>query len=122
MAHKKGVGSTDNGRDSRSKRLGVKLFGGQYAIPGNIIVRQRGTKFHPGLNVGMGKDHTLYAREEGFVTFKRKKNNRTFVSVEPSHVVTDVVIPGTQASRNINSDLVDAGETITEEDIRSEEE
>ncbi len=83
MAHKKGVGSSDNGRDSRSKRLGVKLFGGQLAIPGNIIVRQRGTKFHPGLNVGMGKDHTLYALEEGYVTFKRRRNNRTFVNIEP---------------------------------------
>lgn len=92
MAHKKGVGSTDNGRDSISKRLGVKLFGGQYAIPGNIIVRQRGTKFHPGNNVGMGKDHTLYAKAEGFVTFTKKRKNRTFVSIEPQHIVTDEII------------------------------
>ena len=70
MAHKKGEGSTQNGRDSRSKRLGVKLYGGQTAIPGNIIVRQRGTKFHAGVGVGMGKDHTLFALTEGIVTYK----------------------------------------------------
>lgn len=81
MAHKKGVGSTDNGRDSKSKRLGVKLFGGQHAIPGNIIIRQRGTKFHPGNGVGMGKDHTIYALEEGRVAFKRGYKDRTFVHV-----------------------------------------
>jgi len=83
MAHKKGVGSTDNGRDSNSKRLGVKLFGGQAAIPGNIIVRQRGTKYHPGLNVGMGRDHTLHALVEGTVTYKKRRNNRTYVNVIP---------------------------------------
>ena len=83
MAHKKGVGSTDNGRDSNSKRLGVKLFGGQVARAGNIIIRQRGTKFHPGLNVGMGKDHTLYALIDGEVTFKKKRLNRTFVNILP---------------------------------------
>ena len=81
MAHKKGVGSTDNGRDSISKRLGVKLFGGEHAIPGNIIVRQRGTKYHPGENVGMGKDHTLHALIEGTVTYQRRRNNRTYVHV-----------------------------------------
>lgn len=84
MAHKKGVGSSDNGRDSKSKRLGVKLFGGQQAIAGNIIVRQRGTKFHPGNNVGIGKDHTLYALLDGEVTFQKKRLNRTFVSVLPA--------------------------------------
>ncbi|MCS6967085.1 MAG: 50S ribosomal protein L27 [Cytophagales bacterium] len=82
MAHKKGVGSTKNGRESESKRLGVKIFGGQYATAGNIIVRQRGTKHHPGRNVGMGKDHTLYALIDGIVTFKRK-HDRSYVSVEP---------------------------------------
>ncbi|WP_236974426.1 50S ribosomal protein L27 [Membranihabitans maritimus] len=81
MAHKKGVGSTDNGRDSNSKRLGVKLFGGQAAIAGNIIVRQRGTKFHAGNNVGMGRDHTLFALSDGTVTFKKGKQDRTFVHV-----------------------------------------
>ncbi len=84
MAHKKGVGSTDNGRDSNSKRLGVKLFGGEFAIAGNIIVRQRGTKFHPGENVYMGRDHTLHARVDGFVDFRRKKNDRTYVNILPS--------------------------------------
>lgn len=82
MAHKKGVGSTDNGRDSQSKRLGVKKFGGEHVIAGNIIVRQRGTKHHPGVNVGIGKDHTLYALSDGEVVFKKKKNNKSFVSVE----------------------------------------
>ena len=84
MAHKKGVGSTDNGRDSNSKRLGVKLFGGEHAIAGNIIVRQRGTKFHPGNNVYMGRDFTLHARVDGFVKFTKRRNNRTFVNILPS--------------------------------------
>ena len=84
MAHKKGVGSTDNGRDSKSKRLGVKLFGGQEAIAGNIIVRQRGTKFHPGENVYMGKDFTLHAQIDGVVSFRKRRHNRTFVSVLPN--------------------------------------
>ncbi len=83
MAHKKGAGSTDNGRDSRSKRLGVKLFGGEVALAGNIIVRQRGTKFHPGRNVGMGKDFTLHALIDGTVVFQRKKKNRTYISILP---------------------------------------
>ena len=83
MAHKKGVGSTDNGRDSISKRLGVKLFGGQSAKAGNIIVRQRGTKYHPGLNVGMGKDHTIFSLIDGHVKFKEHKGKKMFVSVEP---------------------------------------
>jgi large subunit ribosomal protein L27 len=82
MAHKKGVGSTDNGRDSKAKRLGVKKFGGEQVIAGNIIVRQRGTKHHPGENVGIGKDHTLYALVDGEVVFKKKKNNKSFVSIE----------------------------------------
>jgi large subunit ribosomal protein L27 len=83
MAHKKGVGSTKNGRDSESKRLGVKIYGGQLAIAGNIIVRQRGTQFHPGLNVGLGKDHTIYALVDGTVDFKRGRKSRNFVSVIP---------------------------------------
>jgi large subunit ribosomal protein L27 len=82
MAHKKAAGSTRNGRDSESKRLGVKKFGGEVVIPGNILVRQRGTKFHPGDNVGCGKDHTLYAKSEGKVEFKVKgRHNRTFINV-----------------------------------------
>jgi large subunit ribosomal protein L27 len=82
MAHKKGAGSSRNGRDSQSKRLGVKLFGGQIAKAGSIIVRQRGTKHNPGLNVGLGKDHTLFALSDGEVEFKRKKDNKTYVSVK----------------------------------------
>ncbi len=82
MAHKKGVGSSKNGRESHSKRLGVKIFGGQDAIAGNIIVRQRGTTHHPGENVGMGKDHTLHALIDGKVVFRKKQNNRSFVSIE----------------------------------------
>lgn len=83
MAHKKGVGSSKNGRESESKRLGVKIFGSQIAKAGNIIVRQRGTVHHPGENVGMGKDHTLYALVDGTVVFRKKKDNRSFVSIDP---------------------------------------
>ncbi len=81
MAHKKGEGSVKNGRDSQSKRLGVKIFGGQSAISGNIIIRQRGTVYHPGKNVGVGRDFTLFALVDGVVEFRKRKNNRTFVSV-----------------------------------------
>ena len=83
MAHKKGVGSSKNGRESHSKRLGVKVYGGQIAKAGNILVRQRGTVHHPGENVGLGKDHTLFALVDGTVIFRRKKDNRSYVSVEP---------------------------------------
>jgi large subunit ribosomal protein L27 len=83
MAHKKGAGSSRNGRDSESKRLGVKLYGGEAAKAGNIIVRQRGTVHHPGENVGMGKDHTLFALTDGTVTFKKKRDNKSFVSITP---------------------------------------
>ena len=83
MAHKKGVGSSKNGRESQSKRLGVKLFGGQYCKAGNILVRQRGTVHYPGENVGMGKDHTLFALIDGVVTFKKKRGDKSFVSVLP---------------------------------------
>ena len=83
MAHKKAGGSSNNGRDSAGRRLGVKKSGGQAVIPGNIIIRQRGTKWHPGENVGMGKDHTIFAKEAGNVTFQNKANGRTYVSVAP---------------------------------------
>ena len=83
MAHKKGEGSSKNGRESHSKRLGVKLFGGQVAIAGNIIVRQRGTVHRAGQNVGLGKDHTLFALVDGTVVFKKKKDNKSYVSVVP---------------------------------------
>lgn len=82
MAHKKGAGSSRNGRESHSKRLGVKIFGGQTAVAGNIIVRQRGTQHHPGKNVGIGRDHTLFALTNGIVTFKKGRKNRSIVSVE----------------------------------------
>jgi large subunit ribosomal protein L27 len=83
MAHKKGAGSSRNGRESESKRLGVKKFGGQYVKAGNILVRQRGTVHNPGLNVGLGKDHTLFALIEGTVEFKKKRNNKSYVSILP---------------------------------------
>ncbi len=83
MAHKKGVGSSKNGRDSESKRLGIKVFGGQTAKAGNILIRQRGTQHHPGKNVGMGKDHTLFALIDGTVEFRKRNNNRSYVSVNP---------------------------------------
>ncbi len=83
MAHKKGVGSSKNGRESHSKRLGVKIFGGQLATAGNIIVRQRGTKHHPGTNVGIGRDHTLFALSDGRVVFRKRAEGKSYVSVEP---------------------------------------
>ncbi|NQY10125.1 MAG: 50S ribosomal protein L27 [Flavobacteriales bacterium] len=83
MAHKKGAGSSKNGRESHSKRLGVKIYGGQAAIAGNIIVRQRGTKHHVGENVGIGKDHTLFALVDGTVVFKKKRDNKSYVSIAP---------------------------------------
>ena len=83
FAHKKGVGSTKNGRDSESKRLGAKRADGQFVLAGNILVKQRGTKIHPGENVGLGKDHTLFALVDGTVIFRKKKDNRSYVSVEP---------------------------------------
>ena len=84
MAHKKGAGSSKNGRESHSKRLGVKIYGGQPAIAGNIIIRQRGTAHNPGKNVGIGKDHTLYALIDGTVVFRKKANNKSYVSVLPT--------------------------------------
>ncbi|MBP8904565.1 MAG: 50S ribosomal protein L27 [Paludibacteraceae bacterium] len=83
MAHKKGVGSSKNGRESESKRLGVKIYGGQFAKAGNIIVRQRGTVHHVGENIGIGKDHTLFALVSGIVEFRKKKDNRSYVSIKP---------------------------------------
>ncbi len=84
MAHKKGVGSSKNGRESHSKRLGVKKFGGESVIAGNILVRQRGTKHHPGLNVGVGKDHTLFALTNGVVAFKKRFDGKSYVSIVPA--------------------------------------
>jgi large subunit ribosomal protein L27 len=96
MAHKKGEGSTQNGRDSISKRLGVKLFGSQSAVAGNIIIRQRGTKFHPGENVYMGKDYTLHAAVDGTVSFRKGRHNRTFVSIIPFEEVAETIAPATK--------------------------
>lgn len=107
MAHKKGAGSSRNGRESESKRLGVKIYGGQKVIAGNIIVRQRGTKHHPGDNVGIGKDHTLYALSDGTVLFKKKRNNRSFVSVTP--FITDMV--------EEKLDIVEAKSEVKEEPL-----
>jgi len=87
MAHKKGVGSSRNGRESHSKRLGIKIFGGQEAKAGNILVRQRGTQHHPGTNVGIGKDHTLFALTDGVVTFKRGRKDRSYVVIVPAAAV-----------------------------------
>ena len=84
MAHKKSGGSSRNGRDTAGRRLGVKKYGGEAVTPGNIIIRQRGTKYHPGLNVGIGKDHTIFATSEGKVTFQRKTGGRMYVGVEPT--------------------------------------
>jgi len=89
MAHKKGVSSSKNGRESHSKRLGVKLFGGQVCKAGNIIVRQRGTQFHPGKNIGMGSDHTLYALVDGTVQFQVKREDKRYVNVIPAEVVAE---------------------------------
>ena len=114
MAHKKGEGSTANGRDSHSKRLGVKLYGGQTAIAGNIIIRQRGTKFHPGLGVGLGKDHTIFATTDGIVNFRRKKNNRCYVNVLPFEteaVTTTAEVAPKKATRKKPAD--DSAETAT---------
>lgn len=83
MAHKKGAGSSNNGRESESKRLGVKIFGGQFAKSGNIIIRQRGTVHNPGENVGMGKDHTLFALTDGLVSFRKRRDDKSYVSIVP---------------------------------------
>jgi large subunit ribosomal protein L27 len=110
MAHKKGAGSSRNGRESHSKRLGIKIFGGQQAIAGNILVRQRGTKHHPDKGVGIGKDHTLFALVPGVVVFKKKQDNKSYVSILPNAVENEVV--ATRAP-------VVAAETATAEWFRS---
>jgi len=102
MAHKKGAGSSRNGRESHSKRLGIKIFGGQPAIAGNIIVRQRGTPHNPGLNVGIGKDHTLFALIDGYVEFKKKADNRSYVSVLPVEAA-QVVEAGAASTGNTDT-------------------
>lgn len=109
MAHKKGAGSSKNGRESHSKRLGVKIFGGQEAIAGNIIVRQRGTRHHPDVNVGIGKDHTLFALIDGKVVFRKKADNKSYVSVLPAEAAPVAEAPKAKAEAK------PAAEAVTEE-------
>ncbi len=120
MAHKKGVGSSRNGRESHSKRLGVKIFGGSYATAGNIIVRQRGTQHNPGVNVGMGKDHTLYALCDGTVIFRKRTGNKSYVSIEP--IAKEVVVeekPDVDPVNEAPKDEIPA--EVTAEDIKTPE-
>jgi large subunit ribosomal protein L27 len=108
MAHKKGAGSSRNGRESHSKRLGIKIFGGQPAIAGNIIVRQRGTQHNPGQNVGIGKDHTLFALADGLVVFKKKADNRSYVSVLPVEAAPVVEAPKAKPAAKAEKKAVEA--------------
>ena len=112
MAHKKGVGSTDNGRDSKSKRLGVKLFGGQFAKAGNILVRQRGTKFHAGDNVYMGKDFTLHASIDGTVSFRKHRMGRTFISILPLEEVAERLDRKAAAPKTPVEEIVETTEEV----------
>lgn len=107
MAHKKAASSSDNGRDSIGRRLGVKLFGGQAATAGNIIIRQRGTKFHPGENVGMGRDHTIYALVDGTVVFKKKRLGRTFVNILPFDQVEEKLDTKPKAKKKVTPKIVE---------------
>jgi large subunit ribosomal protein L27 len=117
MAHKKGAGSSKNGRESHSKRLGIKIFGGQPAIAGNIIVRQRGTKHNPGQNVGIGRDHTLFALIDGKVVFKKKADNRSYVSVLPFETaeVAEVAAPAPAAKAESKAVEAPAPAPVVEE-------
>ena len=114
MAHKKGAGSSRNGRESHSKRLGIKIFGGQPAIAGNIIVRQRGTPHNPGLNVGIGKDHTLFALTDGTVVFKKKADNRSYVSVIPFEAAPVVEAPKAKPAAKAAPKAVEAPAPVAE--------
>jgi large subunit ribosomal protein L27 len=123
MAHKKGAGSSRNGRESHSKRLGIKIFGGQVAIAGNIIVRQRGTRHNPGLNVGIGRDHTLFALVDGQVVFKKKADNRSYVSVLPYEAaevavettpVVNVALEGEQVAAPTNGKVKEVAAPVEE--------
>ena len=126
MAHKKGVGSSKNGRESESKRLGVKIFGGQFAKAGNILIRQRGTTHNPGENVGMGKDHTLFALTDGTVVFRKRKNNRSYVSVQPI-VEVDVAVaeaPEAKAEKAVDAEIPAVEERVAqaETEVEAQEE
>jgi large subunit ribosomal protein L27 len=116
MAHKKGAGSSRNGRESHSKRLGIKIFGGQPAIAGNIIVRQRGTPHNPGLNVGIGKDHTLFALTDGTVVFKKKADNRSYVSVLPFEAALVAEAPKAKPVVKAEKKVVEAKAPVAEEE------
>jgi large subunit ribosomal protein L27 len=122
MAHKKGAGSSRNGRESHSKRLGIKIFGGQEAIAGNILVRQRGTKHHPDKGVGIGKDHTLFALVDGTVIFKKKQDNKSYVSILPTAVVKEVVaeIPAAVKAAEAEAPLVEKA-PVAKEAVQAEE-
>jgi len=119
MAHKKGVGSSKNGRESESKRLGVKIFGGQYAKAGNILVRQRGTKHYPGDNVGIGKDHTLFALTDGTVVFTKRRKNRSYISVEPLTEVDTMLAESEEevAEVQIEEPVAEVAEPVTENKV-----
>ncbi|MDY0904328.1 50S ribosomal protein L27 [Pedobacter sp. CFBP9032] len=115
MAHKKGAGSSKNGRESHSKRLGIKIFGGQLAIAGNILVRQRGTKHHPDKNVGLGKDHTLFALIDGTVVFRKKQDNKSYVSVLP---ISDAEIEEALAKKPAVKKEAEAKEVVAEAPVK----
>jgi len=115
MAHKKGAGSSKNGRESHSKRLGIKIFGGQLAIAGNILVRQRGTKHHPDKNVGLGKDHTLFALIDGTVVFRKKQDNKSYVSVLP---ISDAEIEAALAKKPAVKQEAEAKEVVAEAPVK----
>ena len=112
MAHKKGVGSSKNGRESESKRLGVKLFGGELAKAGNIIVRQRGTAHHPGENVGIGRDHTLYALIDGTVVFRKGKNNRSYISIQGLSAEVEEPVKKTPAKKAVKPEVAVVEEPV----------
>ncbi len=114
MAHKKGAGSSNNGRESHSKRLGIKIFGGQAAIAGNIIVRQRGTKHHPEKNVGIGKDHTLFALIDGKVAFRKKADNKSYVSVVPFDFSAPAVVAEAPAKKEVKKAEPKAEKVVAE--------
>ncbi len=122
MAHKKGVGSSKNGRESESKRLGVKIYGGQFAKAGNILVRQRGTTHHPGENVGIGKDHTLFALIDGTVVFQKKRKNRSYVSVAPQ-VEAEVAVaeaPAKKAAPKAEAPKAEVKEEAPKAEVKTE--
>jgi large subunit ribosomal protein L27 len=120
MAHKKGAGSSRNGRESHSKRLGIKIFGGQEAIAGNILVRQRGTKHHPDKGVGIGKDHTLFALVDGTVIFKKKQDNKSYVSILPAAVVKEVAAEKAPAKKAVKAEAPVAEAPVAEAPAKDE--